>query len=86
MKHSAACHKKTACTDPVQSVVLDWAGTAEDHGCTGPAVVSVNIFAQVHGGGGESFILKNKLSYYFHGFLMPYKHGHHMFAFIETKF
>ena len=33
---------------PVQSVVLDWAGTAVDHGCTGPAAVCVNVFEQVN--------------------------------------
>jgi len=40
--------RKTAYTGPLQSVVLDWAGTAVDHGCTGPAAVFVNVFAQVN--------------------------------------
>lgn len=40
--------RKSAYTGPVQSVVLDWAGTAVDHGCTGPAAVFVNVFAQVN--------------------------------------
>lgn len=31
---------------PVQSVVLDWAGTAVDHGCIGPAAVFVDVFAE----------------------------------------
>lgn len=31
---------------PVQSVVLDWAGTAVDHGCMGPAAVFVDVFAE----------------------------------------
>ena len=33
-------------TEPVQSLVLDWAGTAVDHGCIGPAIVFVDVFAQ----------------------------------------
>ncbi|MCG8642196.1 MAG: phosphonoacetaldehyde hydrolase [Desulfobacterales bacterium] len=33
-------------TGPVQSVVLDWAGTAVDHGCIAPAAVFVDVFAQ----------------------------------------
>jgi len=33
---------------PVQAVVLDWAGTAVDHGCLGPAAVFVQAFA-LHG-------------------------------------
>jgi len=33
-------------TGPVQSLVLDWAGTAVDHGCIGPAIVFVDVFAQ----------------------------------------
>ncbi|WP_022666379.1 phosphonoacetaldehyde hydrolase [Desulfospira joergensenii] len=33
-------------TGPVQAVVLDWAGTAVDYGCIGPAAVFVDVFAQ----------------------------------------
>lgn len=33
-------------TGPVRSIVLDWAGTAVDHGCIGPAAVFVDVFAQ----------------------------------------
>ncbi|WMW66086.1 phosphonoacetaldehyde hydrolase [Nitratidesulfovibrio liaohensis] len=33
---------------PVRAVVLDWAGTAVDHGCPGPAAVFVRAFA-LHG-------------------------------------
>jgi phosphonoacetaldehyde hydrolase len=29
---------------PVQAVVLDWAGTAVDYGCMGPAAVFVDVF------------------------------------------
>jgi phosphonoacetaldehyde hydrolase len=32
-------------TGPVRAVVLDWAGTAVDYGCLGPAQVFVEIFA-----------------------------------------
>lgn len=32
-------------TGPVQSVILDWAGTAVDYGCLGPAAVFVAVFA-----------------------------------------
>jgi phosphonoacetaldehyde hydrolase len=31
-------------TGPVQAVVLDWAGTAVDYGCMGPAAVFVRVF------------------------------------------
>jgi phosphonoacetaldehyde hydrolase len=31
---------------PVQAVVLDWAGTAVDYGCMGPAAVFVCVFAR----------------------------------------
>jgi phosphonoacetaldehyde hydrolase len=31
---------------PVQAVVLDWAGTAVDYGCRGPAAVFVEVFAR----------------------------------------
>lgn len=31
-------------TGPVKAVVLDWAGTAVDHGCMGPAAVFVEAF------------------------------------------
>ena len=37
--------KKIAYTGPVQSVILDWAGTAVDHGCLGPTAVFVDVFA-----------------------------------------
>jgi phosphonoacetaldehyde hydrolase len=33
-------------TGPVQAVVLDWAGTAVDYGCMGPAAVFVSAFEQ----------------------------------------
>lgn len=33
-------------TGPVQAVVLDWAGTAVDYGCMGPAAVFVRVFEQ----------------------------------------
>jgi len=33
-------------TGPVQSIVLDWAGTTVDHGCMGPAAVFVDVFAE----------------------------------------
>ena len=36
--------KKKPYTGPVQAVVLDWAGTAVDHGCMGPAAVFVEVF------------------------------------------
>lgn len=32
-------------TGPVQAVILDWAGTAVDYGCLGPAQVFVAVFA-----------------------------------------
>jgi len=32
-------------TGPVQAVVLDWAGTAVDYGCMGPADVFVKVFS-----------------------------------------
>lgn len=31
-------------TGPVQAIVLDWAGTAVDYGCMGPAAVFVRVF------------------------------------------
>lgn len=37
--------RKTAYRGPVQAVVLDWAGTAVDYGCVGPAAVFVDVFA-----------------------------------------
>ena len=37
--------RKAAYTGPVQSVILDWAGTAVDHGCLGPVAVFVDVFA-----------------------------------------
>jgi len=36
--------RKTAYTGPVRGVVLDWAGTAVDYGCMGPAAVFVDVF------------------------------------------
>ncbi|MEH0021950.1 MAG: phosphonoacetaldehyde hydrolase [Desulfobacter sp.] len=33
-------------TGPVQSIILDWAGTAVDYGCIGPAKVFVDVFAE----------------------------------------
>lgn len=33
-------------TGPVKAVVLDWAGTAVDHGCMGPAAVFVEVFRE----------------------------------------
>lgn len=36
--------RKQPYTGPVQAVVLDWAGTAVDHGCMGPAAVFVEVF------------------------------------------
>ena len=33
-------------TGPVQAIVLDWAGTAVDHGCIGPAAVFIDVFAK----------------------------------------
>lgn len=33
-------------TGPVRAIVLDWAGTAVDYGCIGPAAVFVDVFAQ----------------------------------------
>jgi phosphonoacetaldehyde hydrolase len=36
----------TLYTGPVQAVVLDWAGTAVDYGCMGPAAVFVSVFEQ----------------------------------------
>ena len=37
---------KSSYTGPVQAVVLDWAGTAVDYGCMGPAAVFVAAFQQ----------------------------------------
>lgn len=31
-------------TGPVQAVILDWAGTAVDYGCMGPAAVFIRVF------------------------------------------
>ncbi|MFO7714523.1 phosphonoacetaldehyde hydrolase [Desulfosarcina sp.] len=36
----------TPYTGPVQAVVLDWAGTAVDYGCMGPAAVFIDVFAK----------------------------------------
>ena len=36
----------TPYTGPVQAVILDWAGTAVDYGCMGPAAVFVSVFEQ----------------------------------------
>ncbi|MBR9986621.1 MAG: phosphonoacetaldehyde hydrolase [Desulfosarcina sp.] len=38
------CIPRTPYTGPVQAVVLDWAGTAVDYGCMGPADVFVKAF------------------------------------------
>lgn len=38
--------RRRAYTGPVQAVVLDWAGTAVDYGCRGPAAVFVEVFAR----------------------------------------
>ncbi|MFH1984420.1 MAG: phosphonoacetaldehyde hydrolase [Pseudomonadota bacterium] len=38
--------KKGPYTGPVKAVVLDWAGTAVDYGCLGPAAVFVDVFAR----------------------------------------
>jgi phosphonoacetaldehyde hydrolase len=37
---------KAPCTGPVKAVILDWAGTAVDYGCMGPAAVFVDVFAK----------------------------------------
>lgn len=36
--------RRTAYTGPVQAVILDWAGTAVDHGCRGPVAVFSRAF------------------------------------------
>ncbi len=33
-------------TGPVKAVILDWAGTAVDYGCLGPAAVFVDVFSK----------------------------------------
>ncbi len=38
--------RKTPYTGPVKAVVLDWAGTAVDFGCMGPAAVFVAVFRE----------------------------------------
>lgn len=38
--------KKGPYTGPVKAVILDWAGTAVDYGCLGPAAVFVDVFAR----------------------------------------
>ncbi|WDP92692.1 MAG: phosphonoacetaldehyde hydrolase [Desulfobacter sp.] len=38
--------RKQPYTGPVQAVVLDWAGTAVDYGCMGPAAVFVEVFRE----------------------------------------
>lgn len=40
--------RRTAYTGPVQAVILDWAGTAVDHGCRGPVAVFLRAFER-HG-------------------------------------
>ena len=40
--------RRTAYTGPVQAVILDWAGTAVDHGCRGPVAVFSRAFER-HG-------------------------------------
>ncbi len=37
---------QTPYNGPVQAVVLDWSGTAVDHGCMGPPDAFVNVFEQ----------------------------------------
>lgn len=37
--------RKTVYKGPVKGVILDWAGTAVDYGCMGPAAVFVDVFA-----------------------------------------
>ena len=39
-------YRSTAYTGPVRGVILDWAGTAVDYGCIGPAAVFVDVFHQ----------------------------------------
>ena len=36
--------RNTLYTGPVRAVILDWAGTAVDYGCMGPAAVFVEVF------------------------------------------
>ena len=36
--------RNTPYTGPVTGVIMDWAGTAVDHGCMGPAAVFVDVF------------------------------------------
>ena len=36
--------RNTPYTGPVTAVVMDWAGTAVDHGCMGPAAVFADVF------------------------------------------
>ena len=38
--------RKAPYTGPVKAVVLDWAGTAVDFGCMGPAAVFVEVFRE----------------------------------------
>ncbi len=38
--------RNRAYTGPVKAVVLDWAGTAVDYGCMGPAAVFVEVFKE----------------------------------------
>lgn len=38
--------RATPYTGPVQAVILDWAGTAVDHGCRGPVAVFSRAFAR----------------------------------------
>jgi len=38
--------RKKPYTGPVRAVVLDWAGTAVDYGCMGPAAVFINLFKE----------------------------------------
>ena len=40
--------RRTVYTGPVQAVILDWAGTAVDHGCRGPVAVFSRAFER-HG-------------------------------------
>ena len=40
--------RRTAYMGPIQAVILDWAGTAVDHGCRGPVAVFSRAFER-HG-------------------------------------
>ena len=40
----SVCMPSTSYTGPVRAVILDWAGTAVDYGCMGPAAVFIRVF------------------------------------------